>query len=121
MPDITTNSPTRLTITHQAIAAASSGNNTLVSAPAGGQKIRVHQLAVIGAGAVNLYFTSNAGGTVIFGGSTNVITIAAAGGGFVLPYSEIGWFETTAGHLLNLNLSGATIVSGGLAYSLVPA
>lgn len=118
MPDMTLNAPMRVTMNYAPIAANTSGNNTLVAAVAG-KGIRVHQLAIIGAGAVNMYFTSNAGGTPVFGGSTNVLTLAAGGDGFILPFSEIGWFETSAGHLLNMNLSGAVIASGGLAYTLV--
>lgn len=97
------------------VAAASSGANTLLAAVTG-KKIRVLSLALIGAAAVNLYFTSAAAGAVIFGGSTNKIAIAAAGDGFVLPLNEHGWFETVAGELLNMNLSGAVVVSGGFTY-----
>lgn len=104
-----------VTVKRAVIAAATSGANTLLAAVTG-KKIRVLSLAVIGAAAVNLYFTTAAAGTVIFGGSTNKITIAAAGDGFVLPFNEHGWFETVAGELLNLNLSGAVAVSGGFTY-----
>lgn len=97
------------------IAAATSGANTLLAAVTG-KKIRILSLAMIGAGAVNAYFTSAAAGAVIFGGSTNKITVAAAGDGFVLPHNPDGWFETVAGELLNLNLSGAVAVSGGFTY-----
>jgi hypothetical protein len=43
-----------------------------------------------------------------------------ANSGFVLPWSDAGWFETTAGALLNLELSGAVGVHGSLKYSLAP-
>ncbi len=107
-----------VTVSRAAIAAASSGNNTLVTNTNGGKKIRVFALFAIAAGAVSLYFTSDAGGTVIFGGSTNKIAVAA-NGGFVLPYNEHGWFETAADHDVVLNLSGAVAFAGGLLYAEV--
>lgn len=103
-----------LTPKFAAVAAASSGDNTIV-ALVSSKKIRVLSLALIATGAVNIYLTTNAGGTVIFGGSTNKIALAA-NGGFVLPESNRGWFETAPGHNLVLNLSGAVAVSGGLQY-----
>ena len=36
--------------------------------------------------------------------------------GFVIPFSPIGWFETVAGALLNLELSAAVNVAGFVAY-----
>jgi hypothetical protein len=36
--------------------------------------------------------------------------------GYVLPNNTHGWFETVAGELLNLELSGAVSVDGGLTY-----
>jgi hypothetical protein len=108
---------TALTPKFAPIAVAASGDNTLVAAVAL-KKIRVHALAVIAGAAVSCYFQSAAAGDVIFGGSTNTMDLAA-NGGFVLPYSEVGWFETDAGELLNLNLSGAVKVAGGLQYTEV--
>lgn len=97
-----------------AIAAASSGENTLKSLVSS-KKIRVVAMAIVATGAVNIYFVSNTGGTVIFGGSTNKIALAA-NGGFVLPYNPLGWFETASGENLIVNLSGAVAISGGLVY-----
>lgn len=113
--DAIQNGTTALTPKFAAIAAASSGDNTLVAAVVGKQ-IRVLQLFILVAGAVNVYFTSGAGGTVIFGGSTNKINLAA-NGGFVLPFSPVGWFQnSSANQALVMNLSGAVVVSGGLVY-----
>jgi hypothetical protein len=39
--------------------------------------------------------------------------------GFCLPYNPVGWFETTANQLLNLELSAAISVDGSLTYVLV--
>lgn len=101
---------------YAAIAAASSGDNTIVAAVTG-KKIRVKRSALIAAGTVNIYFTSGAAGAVIFGGSTNKIALVA-NSGFVLPDSP-GWFETAAGSALIMNLSAAIAVAGGLAYQEV--
>lgn len=105
---------TELTPKFAAIAAATSGANTLVAAVAS-KKIRVTSLCLVAGAAGNVYFTSAAAGAVIFGGSTNKINLAA-NGGFILPFSATGWFETVAGELLNLNASSTGPFSGGLTY-----
>ncbi len=97
-----------------AVGAATSGDNAIVALVAG-KRIRVLGLALIAASAVNLYFTSGAGGTVIGGGSTNKINLAA-NGGFVLPEVPDGWMETAAGVALIMNLSGAVSVAGWIIY-----
>lgn len=115
MTDTIMNGTTALTPKFAAIAAATSGDNTLVAAVAS-KKIRVLSLAIVTASAVNLYFTSAAAGTVIFGGSTNKMNFAA-NGGIVLPFNPAGWFENSAvNQALVMNLSGAVSVSGGLQY-----
>lgn len=104
-----------VTVKRTALGFATSGDNTLLSGVAG-KKIRVLSMMLISGGTVNLYFTSNAAGTVIFGGSTNKIALAA-NTGFVLPYNPHGWMEvTTDGHALVANLSAAIAVSGGMTY-----
>lgn len=89
---------------------AVSGDNTLVAAIAS-TKIRVLSLFLIGAAAVTVRFESGASGVALTG-QMNV----AANGGFVLPFNPSGWFETVAGSLLNLELSGALSVDGCLTY-----
>lgn len=96
-----------------AIDAASSGDNTIVAAVTG-KKIRVHAVFLVAAGAVNVRFESGASGTALTGQMN-----CAANGGFVLPYNPVGWFETAAATLLNLELSGATSVDGCIVYSEV--
>lgn len=109
------NATTALTPKFAAIAAASSGDNTLISAVAS-KTIRILAMFVMAAGAVNVYFTSAAAGTVIFGGSTNKINLAA-NGGFVLPYNPAGWMQNSSvNQAIVMNLSGATVVSGGCLY-----
>jgi hypothetical protein len=36
--------------------------------------------------------------------------------GFTLPFNPVGWFETAAGELLNLELSAGVSVDGCLTY-----
>lgn len=96
------------------IDAATSGNNTLLAAQGAGNKIRVHQLMLVSAGTVNVRFESGADGTAL-SGQMNLV----ANTGFVLPYSPIGWFETAANTLLNLELSAAVSVDGVCAYTVV--
>jgi hypothetical protein len=109
------NSTTLLTPGFAAIAAATSGNNTLRTNPNAGKKIRVLAMMIVAGAAGNIYFTSDAGGTVIFGGSTNKINLAA-NGGFVLPFNPVGWFETAADADLVMNASSTGPFSGGVVY-----
>lgn len=97
-----------------AIDAATSGDNTLLAAQGAGNKIRVHQLMLVAAGTTTVRFESGAGGTAL-SGQMNLV----ANTGFVLPYSPIGWFETAANTLLNLELSAAVSVDGVCAYTVV--
>lgn len=93
------------------ISASSSGDNTLVAAVPT-KKIRVLAYNFIAAGAVNVRFQTAAAGA----GLTGIKTIDAASKGLVAPYNPVGWFETVAGDLLNLELSGAVLVGGELVY-----
>jgi hypothetical protein len=93
------------------IDAATSGDNTLVAAVTG-KKIRVLAAFLIMTGtAVTIRFESATGGTALTGQMQ-----PTQGGGFVLPYNPLGWFETLSGELLNLELSGAQSVDGVLNY-----
>lgn len=89
---------------------ASSGDNTVVPAVSS-KKIRVIALFLVAAGTVNVRFESAASGTALTG-QMNLTTNS----GFSLPYNPVGWFETSAGQLLNLELSGSTSVDGSLVY-----
>jgi len=93
------------------IDAASDGNNTLVAAVTG-KKIRVLAAFFTMTGsAVTIRFEDGAGGTALTGqmGPT-------AGQTIVLPFNSVGWFETSAATLLNLELGGAQSVDGSLVY-----
>jgi hypothetical protein len=96
------------------IDAATSGDNTIVAA-VNPKKIRVLSLFLVASAAVTARFESGAGGTALTGQMQ-----LAANGGFVLPFNPLGWFETASNTLLNLELSGATSVDGGLNYVEVP-
>jgi hypothetical protein len=93
-----------------AIAASSSGDNTVVAAVSG-KKIRVLSYTLVAAGAVTCRFEDGAGGTAKSGQMS-----FAANGGVSVPFSPVGHFETTAGTLLNLELGGAVAVAGHLCY-----
>lgn len=95
------------------IAASTSGNNTIVAALTG-RKIRVVAMFATCAGTVNFKWQSGAGGTDLTG-----LTYGVANSGLVLPYNPEGWFETSAGSLLNLNLSAAIAVGGMVQYEVV--
>ena len=93
------------------IDAATDGNNTLVAAVTG-KKIRVLAAFFTMTGsAVTIRVEDGAGGTALTGqmGPT-------AGQTIVLPFTPVGWFETSAATLLNLELSGAQSVDGSLVY-----
>lgn len=92
------------------IAAGTSGNNTLVAAVTG-KKIRVLAYNFISSGTVNAKFQSGATGTDLTG-----LKYCVANSGIVAPFNPVGWFETAAATLLNLNLSAATTVGGELVY-----
>jgi hypothetical protein len=96
------------------IDAATSGDNTIVAA-VNPKKIRVLSLFLVASAAVTARFESGAGGTALTGQMQ-----LAANGGFVLPFNPLGWFETASNTLLNLELSGAISVDGGLNYVEVP-
>lgn len=108
------NNLTAVTPAYAIIDAATSGDNTLLSAQGSGNKIRVHSLFVVASAAVTIRFESGAGGTALTGQMQ-----LAANGGFVLPFNPVGWFETAGNTLLNLELSGAISVDGNFQYTVV--
>lgn len=107
--------PGALTRKYAAIAASSSGDNTIVAAVAG-KRILVLNFGFIVAAAVTVRFENGAGGTALTG-PMEVI----ANGGSIWNFSEVGWFQTSVNTLLNLELSGAVSVGGALAYVEIPS
>ena len=93
------------------IDASSSGDNTIVAAVSG-KKIRVVALHVTMTGTlVTIAFESGASGTAITGDMTPL-----KGNSITLPFCPVGWFETTSGVLLNMELGGSQAVAGCLTY-----
>lgn len=92
---------------------AATPDNTIVAAVAG-KRIRVLSLFFVAAAAVTVRFESAAGGTALTGQMQ-----LGANGILVLPFNPGGWFETVAGELLNMELSGAISVDGTLQYAEV--
>jgi hypothetical protein len=103
------NGKTALTPKFAAIAASSSGDNSIV-ALVSAKKIRVLAYKLVANGAVNAKWRSNTTD------KTGLSYMAAAGDGEVLPYNPLGWFETAVGEALQLNLSAALAVGGHLTY-----
>lgn len=101
---------TPLTPKFAAIAASSSGDNTIVAAVVS-KKLRVLSYTLVAAGAVTCRFEDGAGGTAKSG-----VMSLAANGVLSVPFSAVGHFETTANTLLNLELGGAVSVAGHICY-----
>lgn len=101
-------------VLYAVVAAASSGDNTLVAAVTG-EKIRVLALVLVASGGANtVRLESGASGTALTGQMD-----IGDNGQLILPYNPAGWCETAAAALLNLELSAATAVAGLLAYVTV--
>lgn len=102
-----------------AIAASSSGANTIVAAVTG-KRIRVLGYVLSFSGTVNAKFTD---GTNDLTGLLYGVADTAISAPCVPPVmgSQPGWFDTAAqGAALILNLSGAVAVGGHVLYDLVP-
>ena len=100
---------TALPIKFAAIAASSSGDNTVIAAVTS-KKIRVLGYTLIAAGTVNVRFESGAGGTAL----TGVMPLIANMG--MSPNGSFPQFETASNTLLNLELSAAVSVAGHITY-----
>jgi len=94
------------------VDGATSGDNEIIAAVAN-RRIVVTSLFIVSESTSTVRFESGAGGTALTGQMKG-----AAGAAVVLPYNAKGWFQTAAGANLNMELSGATSVDGGLTYRL---
>lgn len=108
--DAIQNGTTALTPKFAIIDATSSGDNTIVAAVSS-KKIRVLSLVLVSAGTTTVRFESGASGTALTGQMSLIANV-----GFTLPFNPVGWFETAATTLLNLELSAAVSVDGCLTY-----
>jgi hypothetical protein len=84
---------------------SASGDSILVPAQTG-QRIIVLQCCVIVSAANNVQFETQTGSAAV-----SALFPLAQNGGFVLPYSELGWFQTSIGDGLLFNISAATPVA----------
>lgn len=84
-------------VVQYAFATPSASGTTLLVAAQAGQRIIVLQCCVITGGANNVKFQSN--------GATDISATfpLAQNGGFVLPYSELGWMQTNVGESLTFS------------------
>lgn len=95
--------------------AAATADQSLVAAIAGAS-IRVHAVFASNAGTLGTLLFESGTGTAI----SPTFDIIADGGGFVLPFSEAGWFETAAGSALTATTAtGAGTTGVIVVYSLV--
>ncbi len=101
---------TALTPKFAVITASNNGNNTIVGAVAL-KKIRVIAWSLMASGTVNAKWQSAAGGTDKTG-----LYYFVANTGISASFSPVGYFETVAGELLNLNLSAGVAVGGSVVY-----
>lgn len=101
----------------EVIDDATSGNNTIVAAVAS-KRIRVLSYVLVPAADVVVRFESGAGGTALTGQMTLLAEDGVVGPSSLSADCTHGCFETAAGSLLNLELSGAVSVDGHLTYAL---
>jgi hypothetical protein len=92
------------------ITPSASGDSTVIAAVAS-HIIRVLSLKVIANATNNVFFRSGTGGTQLDG-----TAYLAANGGYILPFSPIGWFQTASGAALVINLSAASNVGITVVY-----
>lgn len=112
MPNFVHETP-RFTPIRFTLAPGSSGANTVVAAVTS-LKIRVLSLWMSPASAVNAKWQSSTTSDI-----TKLFYMPSAGVGVTLPHNPMGWFQTVAGELLNLDLSGAVVVNVGGVYIAV--
>lgn len=98
-----------------AIAASSSGDNTIISAPGAAKTIYVYAYSISFNGTVNAKFTDGASGTNKAGLFYGVANAGAANS--VRPPYYL--FKCSANTALVLNLSGATAVGGHVSYFVI--
>ena len=89
--------------------SASSIGNTEVVAAVSSKKIRPVAAFLMANGTVHVKWQSAAND------KTGLIYLVA-NTGLVIPFNQVGWFETNAGEALNINLSANQAVGGQLVY-----
>ena len=90
--------------------------DTELVAGVSGYRIRVLAITMTMTGTtVTLRLEDTTGGTALTGPMQPL-----QGHTITLPFSPVGWFETTAGNSLGLEQSGTQSVDGAVVYVLVP-
>jgi hypothetical protein len=101
--------------------ATASGDNELLPVDDQGRNYVILAIAVFATSSTPVSFYIHSGSTMLLGDSTNKLTVDLVGiggpNGFVLPYSEGGWFAATASGAISINLSAAVPVIVQVAYS----
>lgn len=100
-------------IKYASVDASASGDNTIVEAVTG-KKVRVLAVFLVATSGLTVRFESDASGAALTGQMS-----IGTNGGFVLPFNYAGWFETATDELLNMELSAASPVCGGIVYTEV--
>lgn len=90
------------------VSFSASGDNDVIAALTG-QSIKVHRLFLVVSATTNL--TPKDGATAF----TGAISMTA-NGSWVLDYTELPWFTTTAGNAFRINQSDGAQVSGRVYY-----
>jgi hypothetical protein len=106
-PEYTTGRLTRAKIDH-----ATSGDNTIISAPGAGLRIRIYGL-LLKPGVVNVKLKDSTPTDL-----TGAMVFASGDGTLVLPISPEPYFELAAATAFVINLSGAVNVSGAVWYKV---
>lgn len=115
MTNVTRTPPKVATVKTVSLDTSTLGANALITAPASADvSIRVLSVVIVAAAANTVKLmstTTTANATALFA--------LAANGGLVLPFSEHGWFQATAGEGLSINLSAATAVGITIQYMIL--
>ena len=96
---------------YSTIVASSNGATQIVAATPG-KIIKVLSLQIVANAAVNVQWSGTNAGNI------TGLAYLAQNGGLVLPHNQLGWFQTSAGDALSINLSSGVAVGGSLVYIL---
>lgn len=94
------------------INVESSGNNTIISAPGTGQRLKIYAILLTVGGAVNVRWESGASGTAL----TGVTELEDREGYSISVPPPAFLFECADNALLNLELSASINVDGFVSY-----
>jgi hypothetical protein len=100
-------------VRYAVIDAAALGNNEIIPGVSR-KKIRVLGFFLAASGSVTVRFESGPDGPALTGQMTMAVNVVQSS-----KFSPLGWFETAVADPLNMELSDAVSVDGGLVYVLV--